>query len=166
MSLNASIDLVVRARHTSPLDLSSPVDDLFKKFAQEFADGGGVDQASKLFHDERTLAASATESLDLAGGLTDAFGTALTFAGIKGLIIRAAAGNTNDVLVGGAASNAFINWVGDATDVIAIKPGGLLVLLAPTAAGYAVTTSTGDLLKVANSGGTTGVTYEIIILGD
>ena len=166
MTLNASIDLVVRARHTSPLDLSSPVDELLKKFAQEYADGGGVDQASKIFHDERTLAASANESLDLAGGLTDAFGALLTFAGIKGLIIKAAAGNTNDVLVGGAASNGWATWAADPTDVVAVKPGGLLVLLAPTAAGYAVTPSTGDLLKIANSSSGTSVTYDIIIIGD
>ena len=46
-----------------------------------------------------------------------------------------------------------------------MQPGGTLLLVAPNAAGYAVTAGTGDLLKVANSGGSTGVTYDIVIVG-
>lgn len=49
------------------------------------------------------LAASASENLDLAGGLTDDFGATLTFTAIKEIIIHASSANTNNVLVGGAA---------------------------------------------------------------
>ena len=41
----------------------------------------------------------------------------------------------------------------------------MLLLVAPGAAGYAVTAGTGDILKVANSGAGTGVTYDIVIVG-
>lgn len=77
----------------------------------------------------------------------------------------AAAANTNNVVVGGAASNGFINWVGDATDVINVRPGGVFMLVAPDSTAYAVTASTGDILKVANSSSGTSVTYTIVIIG-
>ena len=62
-------------------------------------------------------------------------------------------------------SEYFINWVGDPTDKISVRPGGAFILIAPDATGYAVTAATGDLLKIANSAGTTSVTYDIIIIG-
>lgn len=166
MSLEALVSVLVRARQTGSNDLSNPAVDLNKKYLREFADGAGAGQANKLFTDRRQLAASASESLDLAGGLTDGLGATLTFAEIKGLLIQAHESNANTLLIGGAASNAFINWVADATDVMVLKPGGLLLLLAPDAAGYAVTPGTGDLLKIANGGGSTAVDYDIIIIGD
>lgn len=129
------------------------------------SDGTGLAQAHLKWTDQRTLAASATENLDLAGVLTDPFGTVLTFAKVKLLYIYAEAANTNDVKVGGAASFAFATMFGDPTDVLSIKPGGVLLLIAPTSAGYAVTTGTGDLLKITNSAGTTTVTYSIVIIG-
>jgi hypothetical protein len=73
--------------------------------------------------------------------------------------------NTNNVLVGGAASNAWVGWVGDVTDVVKVKPGGTFVWIAPDVNGGAVTAATGDLLKVANSSSGTSITYDVIIIG-
>jgi len=130
-----------------------------------FSDGTGANQIQQVFSDTRTLSASATENIDLAGGLTNAFGVAITFTKIKAIVIRAAAGNTNNVQVGGAASNGFTAPFVDATDKLSIKPGGVVVLAAPDANGFAVTAGTGNILLVANSAGSTGVTYDILILG-
>lgn len=130
-----------------------------------FTDGTGANQAKAVFADERTLSASATENLDLAGGLSDVFGNVITFTKIKAILVQASPGNTNDVLVGGAASNGFIPWVGDATDVVKVKPGGCFAIVAPDANGLAVTAATGDILKVANSAGSTSVTYKIVVIG-
>ena len=69
------------------------------------------------------------------------------------------------MLVGGAGSNGFTSWVGDATDVVKVKPGGALILVAPDATGYAVTAGTGDLLTITNSAGSTSVTYDVVIMG-
>jgi hypothetical protein len=143
-------------------EVSSPVQ--FRK-SLTWQDGTTVNKADRLWQDSRTLAASTSEDLDLAGGLTDAFGAAITFARIKGLFIAAAITNTNNVVVGGASSNAFINWVGNANDVVNVRPGGILALIAPDVTAYAVTATTGDLLHIANSGAGSSVTYEIIIIG-
>lgn len=165
MPLNSKLFLDFDADYTSPLDLSTSENALSFTRQINLATGTGAGQADKIWHDERTLTASATENLDLAGTLVDAFGATLTFARIKGLIVYASPANTNNVLVGGAASNGFINWVSDTTDVVVVRPGGLFCLFAPDATAYAVTATTGDLLKMTNSGGTTGVTYDAVIIG-
>lgn len=132
----------------------------------DYANGTGASMANMVWTDTRTLAASATESLDLAGSLSNAFGSIVTFTAIKGIIISASSGNTNNVIVGGAASNAFINWVGDATDTVIIQPAGTFCLMTSKAGGYPVTASTGDILKITNSSSGSSVTYDIILLGN
>lgn len=166
MGLLATIATSIRGTYTSTNDLSA--------VAQKFGDllapvitlesGTGSGQADKLFMDERTLAASATENLDLDGGLTDAFGAALTFVTVKAIMVVAKASNTNDVVIGGAASNGFVGPFGGTTPTVAVKPGGLALLVAPKT-GWAVTASTGDILKMANSSSGTGVDYSIVIIG-
>lgn len=125
--------------------------------------GTGAGQANMTWTDTRTISASSSENLDLAGVLTNSFGTTLTFTKIKGMIVTANSANTNNVLVGGAASNAFINWVADATDIIQLPPNAVFSFFNP--AGYAVTAATGDLLKIANSSSGTPVTYDIVLIG-
>ncbi len=165
MTLQTDILLKVGATLQSALDLVTVQAPLSYSASLSLATGTGAGQADLIFSDTRTLTASSTENLDLAGVLTDALGATLTFVKIKGIIVRASTGNTNDVVVGGAAANGFINWVADATDKINVRPGGLFVLIDPTGSGYAVTASTGDILKVANSSSGSSVTYDIIIIG-
>lgn len=165
MSLTSRLVARVTATQTSALDLANGSFPLSLASVVDLADGTGAGQADRLFSDRRTLSASGNETLDLAGTLVDAFGATLTFARIKALYIAASSDNTNNVLVGGAASNGFITWVGDATDVVVVRPGGMLLLAAPDATAYAVTAATGDLLKVANSGSGTSVTYDVVVIG-
>jgi hypothetical protein len=164
-TLQTSIAFDLAAKFASALDLQTLSAPASLKRSFGWSEGSGARQANRIFTDRRTLAASATENLDLAAVLLDAFGTAITFARVRALIVAAADANTNNVLVGGAASNGFINWVSDTSDVVVVRPGGLFALIAPDATGYAVTAATGDILKITNSAGTTGVTYEVAIIG-
>lgn len=164
-SLTASARISIAANFQNAVDLSSAEFPLRVNNLFSFTDGTGANQIKSMFSDQRTLSASATEDLDLAGSLTDVYGATITFTKIKLLAIFAASGNTNDVLVGGAGSNGFTSWVGDATDVVKVKPGGALILVAPDATGYAVTAGTGDLLTITNSAGSTSVTYDVVIMG-
>jgi len=146
-------------------NLQKPQLDLAFQENYTIANGTGANQADVIWQDKRTLAASASESLDLqTGALADSFGATLTLSKIKAIIIAADAANTNDVQVGGAGANAITAPFGSGTDYVAIQPGGILVLVNPTSGGYLVD-GTHKLLKVANSAGTTGVTYSIIIFG-
>ncbi|MBP5931829.1 hypothetical protein QBA57_28595 [Streptomyces scabiei] len=151
-TLSSALDLVTSR---APLDYSAVID---------LASGTGANQADRIFADTRTLAASATEDLDLAGVLSDPLGASLTFARIKAVLIRAAAGNTNSVNVTRPASNGVPLFLA-ASDGLAVRPGGLFLWVAPDATGVAVTAGTGDLLTLTNSAGSTSVTYDVIIIG-
>jgi hypothetical protein len=163
------VKATLKASITGTLSGANDVGDVSQTFAELFevalTDGTGANQANNVFGDTRTINASSSENLDLAGGLTNALNATLTFTAIKAILIVADKGNTNNVVVGGAASNAFPLF-GDATDTIAIKPGGCFMIADPTAAGLTVTAGTGDILKIANSGSGSAVSYTIIIVGE
>lgn len=164
MTFDARLLMQLAANLTSPLDLSSVSAPLpyGKQFV--FQDGSGLNQASKMWHDQRTITASGTDALDLAGSLVDPFGATITFARIKTLIISASSGNTNNVVMG-AGTNPVTTIMGGTTPTLIVRPGGLFVLVAPDATGYAVTTATADVLQIANSAGTTSVSYDIVVIG-
>jgi hypothetical protein len=162
-TLTSLVRLLVSGTYTKDMDLSDPKDLLSKTYEQAFATGTASECCDLDFHDTRSLANSATEDLDLAGGLTNAFGVTLTFAKIKAIIIKNNS-STQTLSVGGAAATQFINWVGAANDVINIPPEGFFCLIAPLA-GFAVTAGTGDLLKIANGAAGDVTTYDIILLG-
>lgn len=164
-TIHASVNLALRGEFANSADLGTSKFPLAYNGNFVFTNGTGANQVGSVFTDTRTLAASGTEDLDLSGVLTDAFGAAIAFTKVKGLVIKAAAGNTNDLLVGGHDTAACASFFGDATDILRVKPGGMVALMAPNAAGYAVAAGTADLLTIANSGAGTGVTYDILILG-
>lgn len=164
MALTATIAGSITARQTSVADLGTATFPATISKSISLTSGTAAGQADILWTDTRTLGASATENLDLAGVLTDAFGATLTAAKVKAVMISADAANTNNVVVGGHASAAFVGWFGDATDTIVLKPG-YFFLLGGSGTGYTVTATTGDLIKVLNSAGTTGVTYSITVIG-
>ena len=137
----------------------------FSRIQYDVASGTTASSIDLLYSATRTLTASSSEDLDLSGALADTLGQTCVFADVRMICVVALAANTNNVLVGGAASNQFINWVSNSSDVVVVKPGGCLFLYTPTDPGYAVTAATGDLLKIANSGAGTSVTYDIYIAG-
>ncbi|KMS71306.1 hypothetical protein ACH49_24735 [Streptomyces leeuwenhoekii] len=134
--------------------------------AVTLASGTGAGRADRAFTARRTIAASGTDDLDLAGVLTDALGGTITFARIKGLFIAAAAANTNNVVIGNATSNAWATLL-NATGTVTLRPGAVLAAVAGSADAttYGVTAATGDVLRVANSGGGSTVSYDICIVG-
>lgn len=165
MTVTASIYSGVKARHTGAADLGTPfmeIDTGAKTV--EFVNGTTAGKADRVFSDERTLAASASENLDLAGALTDAFGATITFAKIVAIHIEADAANAADIVVGGAASNAFVGPFGASTHTLAVKPGGRLTLVAPQG-GWTVTAGTADLLKILNGSGAASAIYKVVLLG-
>ena len=162
MALTTQIAASIIATLTGIADHGTPraTVELVKKI--DLATGTAAGQADKVFSDQRTLAASATEDLDLAGVLADLLGSTITMAKVKAIFIFAAAGNTNDVVVGNG-TNPFLAGFGGATHTKAIPPGGFEMWYNPT--GWTVTAATADILKIANSAGGTPVTYDIIIIG-
>lgn len=165
-SFSGQLSVNVTAALRTTLDIGTGIHNVSQTYTNNFANGTGADQANQMWTDTRTLTASSTENLDMSGALTNTFGTTVAFTSVKAIVIKAAAANTNDVVVGGAASNAFSAMFGDATDKLVLKPGCVFSLLNPNANGYAVTAATADILKIANSSSGTSVTYDIIIIGE
>lgn len=162
---NTLLSLSAAASLFGTAGLTTPRSDLNLSSAVPLGSGTGANQADRMYTATRTLAPSTAEDLDLAGTLLDAFGAAITFARVKALLFRSAAANTNNIVIGNAASNGFISWVGSATDKLTLRPGGFFALVAPDATAYAVTAATADLLHVLNGGAGTSVTYDVAIIG-
>ncbi len=165
MALSSQIRVSITGTLSKTRDLSSPQAQIALSLLATLADGTTNVQADKAWDDTRTLAASATEDLDMGtgGGLVDALGDAFAPLEVAALMIFAAAGNTNNVVVGAAAAEPFLGPMGGTTPTTTIKPGGSLLWYAP--AGWAVANNSNDKIKVANSGAGTTVDYSIVIIG-
>lgn len=138
---STTIAVNVAAAMVNALDLGTAAAPSDLKQTYTFTNGTGANQAGNVFADQRTTDDTG-ESLDLAGGLTNAFGETITFTAIKAIAVRASASNSLNVLVGGAAANGFVNWVGNASDIVVVPPGGTFVLVDPGATGFGVTAGT------------------------
>ena len=162
---HANLTLKFEGMLLSALDLGTAVDQVILDWSTNLSNGTGANQASQQWRDTRTLSASATENLDFAGGVTNAFGVALTFTKFKIVLIKASAANvTNSVQVQRHAT-AGVPMLMAASDGIPLTRGAWMALCWPDAAGIAVTATTGDSLTITNSAGTTGVSYDIVIVG-
>ena len=165
MTLTLTLTASIAGRAQSDGDLTSVAADINNIRKISYRTGSGANQANQFFSDRRTLAASTSEDLDLSGALTDAFGASIAFTKVKAIQVTAPTTNTNDVVIGGAAANAFVGPFGASTHKVSVPPGGVVTLANPTAAGWTVTAATGDLLKIANSAAGSSVDYEIVIVG-
>lgn len=161
---HANVGLKLDILQLSALDLASATLPLLADWTVLLANGTGAGQASQVFSDTRTLSASGSENLDLAGGLTNAFGTTITFTKIKVLAVRARSTNNaaNNVNVARGSSNGVPVFLA-ASDGVPLQPGAIFLFVDPT--GVTVTGGTGDILTVTNSAGTNSVDYDIVIVG-
>lgn len=163
-----TLDTVITAQITSTLssalDLATGVVPLDYKKKLTWTSGTTVDKADLIFHDQRTLGTSATEDLDLAGSLSSAYGSTLTFVELRALMIFASTGNTNNVNLTRPASNGVPLFLA-ASDGIPVGPGGMFLWFGPADGKITVTAATGDLITLTNSAGSTTVTYDVIIIG-
>jgi len=152
---------------TQTTDMSSPADVLNYDRTLVYGNGTGAGQANMWWHDQRTLGASATEDIDLAGSLVSVFGTTITLTSLKGVFVYASASNNaaNNVNVTRPASNGTALFLA-AGDGIALGPGEFFSWFTPAANGRTVTGGTVDLITLTNSAGTNSVTYDVFILGE
>jgi hypothetical protein len=162
---SAKITTRIVASQTNAKDLSTPQADIVRSIEQSYADGTGADQAQIVWGDTRTLGSSASESLDLAGGLTHELGGTITFTAIKEIIIEGDEDNTGNLRVGAGVANAFVGPFGASAIGNLVGPLGLFHQRDRSATGWAVTAGTGDLLRIENLVAATA-NYNITIIGE
>ena len=170
-TLTATINLTANGTYENDTDLTSLIESFsigsndLDAISHEFTNGTGNNQVNTLWSDERTLATLTTDSLDLAGALTDAFGSTLTFTRIKAILIDIDAPDGTKALRVGprAVANAFQGpWGGVGAEAYSTVHRTFYQVEPYT--GWLVTAGTADLLIINNN--TAGsVTYRIVILG-
>lgn len=163
-TLKTIITMSIETVFKNLLDLSTPVDTLLEKKKIELSNGTGANSADLCFHDQRTIAASSNEDLDLAGSLAGPFGASQVFVEVRAVMIVASSANTNNVRVTRPASNGVPLFLA-ASDGIDVPPGGFFAWSCPADGKVTVTASTGDLINIANSSSGTSVTYDVVIIG-
>lgn len=151
------------------LDLANVTDAARLEYARSINDGVAVDQADKLWHDQRTLASGASENLDLTALTQSVFGSTVTisFARVKAiLIVNLATAANEDLAVGGAGSgaNAWHAPFKNDPDAKVVVAADSVLLWVNKKNGWTVINNSSDVLKIANDG-LGSVTYRIAIVG-
>jgi len=137
-------------------------------FAQAIANGTGAAQADLVYFAERSVSSASNDDIDLNGSLTDALGASIAAVELVAIMIinkqKDGTANTTNLTIGGG-SNPVVGFLGGTTPTIGpIRPGGILFLACPDAAGIgAVAAGTADILRIANSSGATAK-YLIAVL--
>ncbi len=164
MTLTANINARIAVTQSGSNDLGTVAFNGELSFLKALTSGTAANTADLVFCDTRTVNASSSEDLDLAGTLTDAFGATITMVEVVAIMITAAAANTNDVVVGDATSP--VPLFGGTNPTFAVGPGGIFLVACPDAGGlFAVGAGSTDDLKITNSSSGTSVTYSIVIIG-
>lgn len=170
-SFSATLTAALSWAFTNPLDQSTPRDAAALALTlAELTNGTGANQANTIWHDRRTLASAASDTIDLydfGGGTPSPLGTVIANAAIKFIYIKNRSATATDVLTIGndsttAAWNSFFN--ASDTNAITLRGGASLLIAAPDASGYAVADTTNHLLKILNSGAGS-VDYDIVVIG-
>lgn len=163
-SLNTILSMYVNAALSNPIDLVTATQPLEYTKKVTWTNGTTADKADLVFSDTRTVGASSTDALDLAGSLSSVYGATLTYVELRGLIVVAATGNTNNVRLNRPASNGVPLFLA-ASDGIDIPPGGCFAWFCGADGKVTVTAGTGDIINCDNSSSGTSVTYDVIIVG-
>lgn len=129
------------------------------ELVNSFVDGVGAGAVNAIWQDVRPLTDGGNETLDVSPTPTSGKSGVVTFARIKGCLIWAPATNTTNITITGTL---LYLAAGDA--VRALKPGGVLLITDPSAAGMVVTPTTVDTIILTNSSGA-AATYGVILAG-
>lgn len=165
MSLTSRLDVKFTATQTNPNDLSDATFSPTLRRILDLASGTGAAQADILFVDERTVAASTNDDIDLAGALSSALGATIATAEMVGIIIDSDVENTTVLTVGVGGSNPWVTMFAASGDGIKVFPGGIFLNFARDASGLgAVAAGASDVLRIANASGASA-TYRIAIIG-
>lgn len=133
--------------------------------------GIGANQVNLIVSQDRTLAASGSEILDLLGTVTplkDIFGSACLFVHIKYILIYIlpGTGDINGLTIGNAGSDPWVagGALGGTTPTQTIYPGGTPFQLGEPTVGFLVSSGSGQL-KVLNVSSAVITNYRIVIGG-
>ena len=143
---------------------STPTQALMYNKSWDITNGTAAEMADQCVMAERTITASANDDLDLSGtSLQNVFGQNVAFVKVKCIIVESLSTNTTNITVG-AATAPFQGPFGATTHTLVLTPGDFFLIAKKALAGWAVTPTTADILRIANAAGASA-TYRVIIVG-
>lgn len=153
----ARIHISFDADDPATTGLSEVASNVNEVISKTFASGTGANQISLVWSTSGDVDTGSTDTIDLVGGglLTGRY-QAANFTRVRAMMIR----NTGDYLF--TVSGTFAGFGGGS---IPVRPGGVLLLIAPDATGYAVSGGSTDSVVISNSSGSTA-DYEIVVIGN
>lgn len=157
---NPTVGVSLSGTFSSADDLTTVSQSIGISVQQSWTNGTDSNQANQFYSDQITASASA-ESIDLAGSLTDVFGSTITFTKVRGLYVRNRATTTAfDLTIAGNFMTTSV--IGGSSQNLVLEPGGVLLLTAPVD-GYVVTAATADVISFDPGANT--VTFDVAIYG-
>lgn len=114
-----------------------------------YVNGNGTSQFNKAYSDITTLSAASATSYDLAAGVTDAQGAAITMSKLGFILAENRSSNAGDIIRIGGNTNA-VPVFGGATQYLNLGAGGFALVVNPID-GWTVTAGTGDILDVTRT---------------
>ncbi len=164
MTVTASLSITLEGQRAGSNPNGKPNFPFVLSDRADFLPGAAAGQANDILSAERTIAASGFDDLDLNGAFPGVFGANIAFTLVRAIMVIANPANINNVVIGGAPANGFVGPFGAAAHTIVLRPGEEFVIT-NRGAGWPVTPGTADLLRIANSGAGSTVSYKIAILG-
>ena len=175
-SLTATVQAIVRWTAQKGVDMSTPADAATLAIKESITFGTGNNASDMIWHDRRLIVAAATDTLDLAGSLTNVWGVTVTFTKIHAILVHNRSDETLTEAVEGvahtanaaiievttSAANGFLLFK-TAADAKILAAGDWMV--AYSKAGMAVTAATGDLLDIIETA-TLEAAYDIVLIGE
>lgn len=123
-----------------------------------YTNGTGAGQCDLVYSNTFTITTGATQSLDLAGALTTAFGTSLAMVKLKVFYVYSMPTNTTNVTVSRPATNGVPIFGAASGAASPLEPGGRFMLESPGAAGLGtIVAGTADLISITNAAGASAV---------
>ena len=167
-TLSTTFNLMVSALHSLVGDLRTAKDPPKVSLTASLTDGTGANKADLLHADRYTLAASKTE-LDLTGGVSDVYGDAVTYHGVKVLLVYNRSTDAGEYLVVGGGTNPIAGNLTDGSDSWKVQPGGVFLSYAPDPADnddcMIVVDGTSDTLSLDTTDSGATLDADVIVVG-
>lgn len=123
-----------------------------------FTNGSGAAAGNVLYQASLALSAG-VNNVDLNGVLTDSYGSTVSLVRVKGIAFQN--NSASNSMTVGNGTNPWATLL-SSTGTITVPAGGWFIACTPDATGWAVTASTGDILKVAGTGTDA---FTLVVLG-
>jgi hypothetical protein len=162
-TVNARFQFAMSGSIESDTGLARGTAALASVWTTDLKNGILADQADLVYTlKAQSIASAGTLSIDVAGTLTDPFGTAFTPAKLRVVWIYSRSNNTTDLtLLGGGAAVPILNT---AATTATLRPGGMFLTTDSSTTGIPVTATTADIIQIVNAAGAAAL-VDVVLVG-